>query len=1541
VTISIKELQAQFEAELGKMRVERAEQGSVGLDPEQAAALAVLPRWDAEAAGALDIDVGEIETLLELGTVTPSGSVPVAQYACTPTWRQGILAASFQDATVNVNDVLRSTAQRIAGKTALPALQRWVVLAGAGDGEQMATVLDDIVDKLAHAPTPGQAPGSTSDYYLDEILGWLEVARPLAELMRGQRDFALDLAIARAGRQIELLRRDARDAETLRGRYVIQPELDGAFEALLATDDASGWWCLHYAGNGGAGKTMLIRHLGADLARPRKIPFARIDFDHLSPDFPLRNPGLLYWSFLTDLGAYAGNETARTIDVVRKALDKLNLELTRSGGDPLAHSLFIETTHRVADVMRQIAGDRPLVLVLDTTEELANYQGDGQPSRGLLHTFSILETLKAHVPRLRVVFAGRRPLAGGRLPERPYLRVCQVNGFTEPQVREFLTRLAVEDRFVAPILAATGHGGYHLPFEVSVLADWTRQAPAPEVDEVRNATANRYVELRILRRLGDDALRRAMPMVTILGHFDEALLKAALPAHDRNEVLRLLPEQEWIAPPIQGGTWRSVEERMLRGFESHFAGRLPAWDERAGARDHIDGRLFDGELDLALDWHLIDVALRLRMDRPIAEVWEWWRKLEDRMVEVADLTWTGDRLLKLLDHGVAARPGGESVRLVLLAANACLGNEVRHVLETFDDVAELPPAMHARLEVGQFGWMLRDQPWMLERVRRQIPGDGTFDRITRFALRRALLDYVTDHLDGDTRKTPWRELRFADGIDDDPEARLLSAIGEYVWLRLCALAGELENDPTPRLLAAVDRIPNNYPPPPNPDFRIRDLRAAFLADLGKWVMSWGGDVLTWHVRASRELVGDPLVDLPESDAQRALGACVIQAQLAGGDRSLRARAGRIPPPSSSRPFDVDLEVSRAMVLASIGELERALALLEAPGVDGYEPARAYTQVVRTFRLWDAGLRVPELLRESPDPRDGALVAAVDALRGRESADMPLPSPRNLAAWTHVCWRSLRVYTTEEKRRVLEWAGEHLDKLIPTEHPLDAVALDIDRTERDFLERSLMRSTPSVPPRLPLSRASEWLAVALRARAFGVDAWSPFVDELAARLGLRRAAEIALDEAELMALRLAPHAVRVFMDAEIWFARIGDDLGRLRTLVARCLILGDLEPVAAVAQMPLDQILGLPRNVMAPLRVRVEAASGRTLAPILDPSQYLHAFWGDAEIHASLRGLAARASPSESRPRVVLRVHGSTEGYRSYRLPTRAISRVDNVSADHVVDAPAEQSYASLEPPSNDALANCTKSIELLVQSKLYGPCWEAWIWRSQNRPPRLRRVAAKTRPRTTPTPPWVSAHVAASNVADWLRSPDTWVTDWINVPELLEQRHSVVYLAGLAREEASTFDATRWHLVDPFRTSFEQSVESNELPAPSTTASQLARLASDALLYIVHVAPWLSGTPPRTDTTRLDAITTRRFAGELAESGAAVIVIPPLEPKASLEAARRLNMRLTTGVDNSEHLVEVVEELRTFIESVADVETALDVCLYAPADWRAPVRGTP
>jgi hypothetical protein len=211
-------------------------------------------------------------------------------------------------------------------------------------------------------------------------------------------------------RRIELLYRRTLDLGHLR-RFLPRPEQIEEFWRLLDGDGTI--WAVHYLGAGGLGKTMLMRQVAARLAPERGIPTARVDFDHLSPEYPIAKPGQLLLELLDELQSFSANAQADSFAYsFRAQVAQLHAAVTPGSNDPLARihdEQFGEVLRTFCDFVRLLP--QPVVLILDTCEELARRQAEGSTLPPVEATFEILERLHEEVPWLRVMFAGRRLLA--------------------------------------------------------------------------------------------------------------------------------------------------------------------------------------------------------------------------------------------------------------------------------------------------------------------------------------------------------------------------------------------------------------------------------------------------------------------------------------------------------------------------------------------------------------------------------------------------------------------------------------------------------------------------------------------------------------------------------------------------------------------------------------------------------------------------------------------------------------------------------------------------------------------------------------------------------------------------------------------------------------------------------------------------------------------------------------------------------------------------------------------------------------------------
>ena len=320
-------------------------------------------------------------------------------------------------------------------------------------------------------------------------------------------------AAARARRIINLEYRRRLDARFVE-HFLRRDRQREAVERLLSSRDKP--WALHFVGMGGVGKTMLIRYLSGGFAADggEDIVTTRVDFDHISPRYPVEEPGQLLRELAGGLTAHlVKGDQVSAYQHFMKCADVLDqLTATSPGRGGVASPEFEVALDSFATLVETI--ERRVVLILDTCEELAKMYPAGESVPSVEHTFEILERLHGKVDRIRVILAGRRLLAAEysnwRLPhgagrqawavslaKRDYLELFEIRGFAETEARKFfaetrgsehhlprdvedaILRVAPESGRVAGIDAdpSPDNGGAgaeqrYNPFELALYADW-------------------------------------------------------------------------------------------------------------------------------------------------------------------------------------------------------------------------------------------------------------------------------------------------------------------------------------------------------------------------------------------------------------------------------------------------------------------------------------------------------------------------------------------------------------------------------------------------------------------------------------------------------------------------------------------------------------------------------------------------------------------------------------------------------------------------------------------------------------------------------------------------------------------------------------------------------------------------------------------------------------------------------------------------------------------------------------------------------------
>jgi hypothetical protein len=122
----------------------------------------------------------------------------------------------------------------------------------------------------------------------------------------------LSSAARRAQWRIDRGYREAQDNRQLE-HYHQRPEFEAALEELV-WGPSTETWALHLLGNGGVGKTTLVRYLSSGRFAAERgkspLPVARVDFDHLDPRYPEQRPAELLMALVGDLSGFTLSRSA-------------------------------------------------------------------------------------------------------------------------------------------------------------------------------------------------------------------------------------------------------------------------------------------------------------------------------------------------------------------------------------------------------------------------------------------------------------------------------------------------------------------------------------------------------------------------------------------------------------------------------------------------------------------------------------------------------------------------------------------------------------------------------------------------------------------------------------------------------------------------------------------------------------------------------------------------------------------------------------------------------------------------------------------------------------------------------------------------------------------------------------------------------------------------------------------------------------------------------------------------------------------------------
>ena len=1126
----------------------------------------------------------------------------------------------------------------------------------------------------------------------------------IAPLLAGTAELALD----RARRLLSLGARRRQDRRAL-GRYLDRPELSDAVADLLAPRAER--WALHLRGVGGVGKTMLIRYLAsgryaADRKQP-SFPVARVDFDHISPDYPVRRPVQLLLQLADELTLHAAavsradRAMRRFRDTATSAHEALSA-IREENSAALQHPLVLDAIDAFADVLADLPGT---LLILDTCEELSKADAGNPASPAVRATFTIIERLRDRAPSARFLLAGRRPL-----PEHDdYLAVTPVGGFTVDEARHYLTEFArrpltagLADAMIrqseavepagspadapdAEPIPAAGPGlpSRVSPFDLALYLSWADDDPMLDVGRVELGS-DAYIEGRIIERLGDPLVRRALPLLAAAGRCRVSTLASSLAADERQAAVlgARLADQEWI---VAGGDLPlrvAVMPALARRLRHYFSG-----PDRITEFTAVSARLADalGSEIRATPLPDIDVdellaALRLASSTDAAALWDsvaeraaeppghWgWMLDVTRRVrgESADEQWpTADALrATVLAAHIAARrrasagysPRGDWTEVRAWADRHPNSNSA-WVLRARAALGLLPytpdeESLWAHLWLAGLSANAAAAPSALRPAVQEDVAGAPENVLTSLlgapdsrVLAAAAVDAADRLLEAGAVEAVDRllgynsvrgALRFTEGplpTVDAPgvpsDSRFDVRVAGWALVALGRLSADKERSAALAQLANAEAIVESGSGRPEPAWADwippRDLLARTRIERGLIGMPDDADLSRWEAYAAE--------DLSRVDRERLVSLC-LRLRLDRGpieksvierwtelDRYVPGRA----PTCSAHDLVPPLCVTLAEAWLAIGQPDRALALIERRREemlgDRVENADEATQraldsetirIARRFRLTDqryllsrwADLGYPgsygvagvDRLRQSGDEDSTRLNLTDDARRAMAVTFGELQSAAGAevterpASW-HAWWQCLTMLPDPPANAppTPRWTqdGPSTDLAADIELDLEEmrqVGYPHVREDQQRLARWLARPRREIPPARSADPIRD-VRVALRRTALTEE-----TQVLRAGVPGRQVAELAFEEAELLALRLPDAAARLFLLSFHAYGGDADDpLGRLLA-AASCAALTGKASHRELARESLSRVRDLMPTVSEALAGPIDKA----------------------------------------------------------------------------------------------------------------------------------------------------------------------------------------------------------------------------------------------------------------------------------------------------------------------------------------------------------------
>ena len=1122
-----------------------------------------------------------------------------------------------------------------------PAVARWAELAQeVGRGlSQAARLLEEKLPKLIAADNTGEA------------LGWLNIATQLADVLGGE----LKPAAFMGNHLLGLAYRRHQDRQYLK-HFLLRPKQIEVFNQLLEAKDSA--WAVHFIGMGGVGKTMLLRYLTSEEAPKRSVVTARVDFDHIGPDYPVRKPGSLLLALAGELKTYctATDQPYQCIEAfqgfqntVKNMEEKLSHK-PPAADDPLAnlHSdEFKKILGQFVNFLKMLP--QPVVLILDTCEELTKAPPVGTRRPSLEATFEILAKIHQEVNSIRVIFAGRRPLAlsgpGWKLPDSTdlprflppkidYLKRYEIRGFDEAEADQFLSPLSEKigwspnNPLRQAILqrsrekrtgdASTGSNQQRYnPFDLDLYAKWIEEIPSLTASDILKGP-DPYIENRILKRLKTKKLQQLVPAVVLLRRFTQEMLAPFGKAEgsDFVELFRELGQQEWITYqsdlPLQS-IFLEIDRNFLPRLEDYYYQHK---DRLSDIRE-VERRLRPHLEELVKTRHLsklnedyVDAALRFLPDDQAADLWD---DICSRIPGQRDWQWAANVGEFVRGEDRAAGRGDSLLKALVLATRASA------IVHTQPDLDPSPYWMEVETALDKFPESKYHSSLVLRSLAGQIAAWRTSEKCPaadRIAIFWTTVETYLRGFEGQLDKESRRRLEqlsaasiaaveaclemAASGdlrgltIMGAPDSKVAAAgkIGEWAErLAQCEIAKELQA--AAFLLAGTAMAQQAKWSEAERYLAQAETTLAETSDQPEQPWDWRvPDTLADRIRLVR-LHFLPAIKIPEADllkiwqeearsrlhlidAERLVSRLLDEELRQGPISSLTLRyleeeltkvecAPKCRPRCFAHKAVPPLFVTLAMGWLALGEGSKALTWLndfqEKANVKGdsetvREAMKAKVRVIRRMRLEQRERNLFD--PTSPIAGERALLWPTQALIDPLPADFSALPNNDDPSLIHTWWSSLCTNHLDDPSQAavcLEKSGKIPQEIDFGRNPdLTKAALWLDGQEALLLQK-LQEPPPKVWDNF-VAELEQWLAdhptrleegTRLLLRAWGLSGRGQ-PERREESVGRRRMAELALEEGELLALRLPEKAVGLLDTAWRWFNNAEDDVGAMMAAI---------------------------------------------------------------------------------------------------------------------------------------------------------------------------------------------------------------------------------------------------------------------------------------------------------------------------------------------------------------------------------------------------------